>query len=271
MAGRVPDLTGSPAVDLRRWARWLYDVYPAGPDGRLGSVQPDLLAEHHAATQLTTDPGLARTVLADLTGGQASQALTVLARAWELYEDTGPVIERALHADIAGLAIPAADVAVQTQPRVGTLLASALSGAPATLEDLTTIEEALPYPSIAIAQADLAVTQRIRHELPPGTDKQTIALWADMTGILLSQTGRPAEAVPVTQEAVGTYRELAAADPDRYRPDLACSLSNLGVSFSALGALPRPLPVAEEAVAIRRELADAYPDRYRPDLAALAV
>jgi hypothetical protein len=33
------------------------------------------------------------------------------------------------------------------------------------------------------------------------------------------------------------YRELAGANPDRYRPDLARSLSNLGNRFSALGHL----------------------------------
>jgi hypothetical protein len=49
------------------------------------------------------------------------------------------------------------------------------------------------------------------------------------------------------------------------RPDLARSLSNLGIRFLEL----RPaeaLPPAQEAVAIRQELATAYPDRYRPDL-----
>ena len=63
------------------------------------------------------------------------------------------------------------------------------------------------------------------------------------------------------------YRELAAASPDRYRPDLAPSLTNLGVTFSELGRPADALPVTEEAVAIHRELAAASPDRYRPDLA----
>ena len=39
----------------------------------------------------------------------------------------------------------------------------------------------------------------------------------------------------MTQEAVAAYRELAAAMPDRYRPDLAASLSSLGVTLSNLG------------------------------------
>ena len=39
----------------------------------------------------------------------------------------------------------------------------------------------------------------------------------------------------MTEEAVAIQRELAAAYPDRYRPDLADSLTNLGVTFSAAG------------------------------------
>lgn len=85
----------NPGGGLLGWARWLFDLYPAGPDGRLGSVQPDLLAEHHAATQLTASPALARAILRDLTPCQAGRAVTVLARAYELHE-TGPVIEAAL-------------------------------------------------------------------------------------------------------------------------------------------------------------------------------
>ena len=39
------------------------------------------------------------------------------------------------------------------------------------------------------------------------------------------------------------YRELAAAYPDRYRPDLAISLSNLGAQFSELDRPAEALPV----------------------------
>jgi len=49
---RVPDLAYSPPERRLLWAQWLYAVYPAGADGRLGSPQPDLLAETHVAAQL---------------------------------------------------------------------------------------------------------------------------------------------------------------------------------------------------------------------------
>ena len=51
------------------------------------------------------------------------------------------------------------------------------------------------------------------------------------------------------------YRELAAAYPDRYRPDLARLLSNLGVALLALGRSAEALPPTEEAVTMNRELA----------------
>src|SRR5262249_46445160 len=38
VAGRVPDLARKPGGELRAWGRWLYGLYPAGRDGRLGSV-----------------------------------------------------------------------------------------------------------------------------------------------------------------------------------------------------------------------------------------
>ena len=266
--GRIPDLAGASAGDLRQWARWLYQLYPGGQAGRLGSVQPDLLAEYHAVTRLAADPALADATLVGLTTDQADQALTVLARAWALRDEAGPVIERALRADLAGLAIPAANVAIQTSAQVGTLLAAALSDAPATLGDLIKIAEALPYPSVAVALAGLAAVQRIRRELPPGTDKQTSARWAYHCGMLLYQAGRLADALPPTEEAIAIYRELAAARPDCYRPDLAGSLNNLGIRFSELGRPADGLAPAMDAVETCRELAVAMPDRYRPDLAA---
>jgi tetratricopeptide (TPR) repeat protein len=70
-------------------------------------------------------------------------------------------------------------------------------------------------------------------------------------GVRFSELGRPAEALPVTQEAVTIRRELAADMPDRYRPALAASLSNLGIWFSALGRNSEASAAREEALAIR--------------------
>ncbi len=62
-------------------------------------------------------------------------------------------------------------------------------------------------------------------------------------------------------------RELAAARPDAFRPDLAMSLNNLANRLSHLGRREAALAAVEEAVAMRRELAAAHPDAFCPDLA----
>jgi len=265
---RVPDLADTSQGQRRAWARWLYGLYPADREGRLGSLQPDLLAETHVVEQLADDADLAQACLRDLPGSQAEHALTVLARAWAHHDDARRLLADALSADLAHLAVPAAQVALQTRSALGMLLASALQDAPASQDVLIRVAEALPYPSVVLARAALAVTLRVRRSLPADADPATVANWSDRAGVSLSQMGRPAEALPVTEEAVAIRRDLAAANPDRYRPDLARSLSNLGVRFSELGRPAEALPVTEEAVAIRRDLAAANPDRYRPDLAA---
>jgi hypothetical protein len=88
---------------------------------------------------------------------------------------------------------------------------------------------------------------------------------------LLSEERRPAEALPPAEEAVAMYRELAAASPDQYRPDLANSLSNLGSRLFRLDRRAEALPVAEEAVAMCRELAAASSDQYYPGLSSALI
>jgi hypothetical protein len=83
----------------------------------------------------------------------------------------------------------------------------------------------------------------------------------------LAQAGKPDQALAPAQQAVTIYRELAVADPGRYRPDLAAAVANLGVRLHRLGRPADAVAAAEEAVTVRRELAQADPGRYLPDLA----
>jgi hypothetical protein len=268
VARRVPDLCGKADGDLRAWARWLYGLYPASPDGRLGTLQPDLVAEAHAVGQLAAHSDLAWACLRDIGQEQAGRALTVLARAWDLHIEAGRLISTALRDNLPGLAVAAAGVALQTTARVGGPLADALEDAPAPLEALISIERTLPYPSVALARADAAVSMRIFRELPSESDSQTVALWAFTAGLMLSQAGRPAHGLPLTQEAVAAYRKLAATDPDQFLANLATAVSRLGMTLSELGRPADALPVAEEAVLFYRVLAAADRGRYRAELAA---
>ena len=54
--------------------------------------------------------------------------------------------------------------------------------------------------------------------------------------IRLAGLGRREEALAAIEEAVTIRRELAAARPDAFRPDLAVSLNNLSVRLGEPGA-----------------------------------
>jgi tetratricopeptide (TPR) repeat protein len=270
LAGRVPGLAGASRARRRSWAHWLHELYPPAAAGELGSVQPDLLAETHVVTQLTASPGLASGCLRDLTGAQAGRALTMLGRALAHQAGAGDLIVAALHADLARLALPAAQVAQQASSGLGGLLAGALPAAPCPPEALLNLAAALPYPSAVLAPAHLAATRRVvtyMQSLPPDTEPQPVAEWRGWAGVRLAQLGEPAEALAVTREAVTIRRELAAADPGRHGSGLAEALITLGSRLAAVGRGAEAMAVTEEAVAVGRELAAADPGRPRPELA----
>jgi Tetratricopeptide repeat len=242
LPGRVPGMSAS--VKIGQWLRVLYPP-DAGESGWIGSLQPDRLAELHTLRELTASPDLARACLTGLDARQALQAVTLLARA----SADDPRGEELLRQALPG----AADL---------------ITGMQAPVDALTAIFNAIPDQTVILAPAAAALCERILSLLPAGSEPAVRAYWLDHLGIRLARLGRPAEALPVTEEAVAIRRELAVASPDRYRPGLAASLSNLGAWFSELGRPAEALPVTEEAVAAYRELAAASPDRYRPGLAA---
>jgi tetratricopeptide (TPR) repeat protein len=72
-------------------------------------------------------------------------------------------------------------------------------------------------------------------------------------------------------EAVAAYRELAGANPGKYRADLARALTNLGLRLSELRRPDEALQAGQEALTILRELNEADPDRFRAELATCLV
>ncbi|WP_030234056.1 tetratricopeptide repeat protein [Streptomyces sp. NRRL S-455] len=82
----------------------------------------------------------------------------------------------------------------------------------------------------------------------------------------LWQLGRREDALTAIEEAVTLYRELAAARPDAFLPDLASSLNNLSVWLGELGRREDALTAIEEAVTLRRELAAKHPEIHRAAL-----
>jgi hypothetical protein len=179
--GRIPSLDDSRPLRIRT-ARWLRQLYPADRGDPLegsarwwGSLQPDLLAELHAVSELAAAPVLARACLKDLTAVQAREALTVLARSCAHSPEAPGILETALRADLPGLGVPAVEVAVQTG-RLGKILDDALGNAEAPLATLIQIEEAVPYPTVVLAQAAATLAVRIGRMLPADVDLPQIAL-----------------------------------------------------------------------------------------------
>ncbi|MFJ4013871.1 tetratricopeptide repeat protein, partial [Streptomyces sp. NPDC090026] len=62
-------------------------------------------------------------------------------------------------------------------------------------------------------------------------------------------------------------QQLAHINPAAYEPDLAMSLSNLGIRLSEVGRRSEALTPEQQAVEIRRRLAAGNPAAYEPDLA----
>jgi tetratricopeptide (TPR) repeat protein len=77
--------------------------------------------------------------------------------------------------------------------------------------------------------------------------------------------------VATIEEAVGAYRELAAAQPDAFLPDLATTLGNWAGCLSGVGRREEALTAISEAVEIRRDLAAVNPDAFLPKLASALI
>jgi tetratricopeptide (TPR) repeat protein len=214
LLGRVPGAAAS--VKVASWLRGLYPPDPpplgSGTGEWLGSLRPDRLAEYLVTRQFGASWELAGRLLDGLDERQALRALTLLGRA----------------------AADQQEAAYGLLERLLPLVEQVVAGLPPEVGLLTAISDAIPYPSAALAEADLAVTRRILQVLP-ADDPRLRARWLNWLGTTLSQVGRPGEALPVTEEAVTAYRELAAAYPDRYRPDLAASLRILALVLDDLG------------------------------------
>ena len=240
LPGRVPGLW--PSVRVASGCGTCTPLAPVTRMARFPAARPAGRTAHPERTIASLE--LSRACLTSLDSRQALRAVTLLARA----SSDDPDAEALLS---------------QTLPDV----ADFLEGLDAPRETLTAIYNAVPYRTVILAPLLSPWPGRSSSLLPADSGPAVRAYWLSSLGVRLSAVGRPADALPVSEEAVNMYRELAAASPDRYRPDLASSLTNLGNRFSELGRPADALPVTEEAVTMYRELAAASPDRYRPDLA----
>ncbi|MGO9296536.1 MAG: tetratricopeptide repeat protein, partial [Streptosporangiaceae bacterium] len=253
-----------------RAARWLHDLYPAaqtGPQLRdwIAPLQPDLLAEDLVTSVLRDRPQLAPSLLDGLSPQRAGRALTLLARAALTDPAVVDLISSVLAGDLPNLAVPALAVAVETNAQVGELLADLLESRHPAPDILRQIAQALPDTSIALARLGAATFQRLVDVSRPGSEERGRNLIS--LSNRLSDLGRREDALAAVEEAVTAYRQLAAARPDAFLPDLAMSLNNQSGRLSELGRREDALAAIEEAVTIRRQLAAARPGAFLPALA----
>ncbi|MGH3852352.1 MAG: tetratricopeptide repeat protein [Pseudonocardiaceae bacterium] len=263
---RVPDLRDS-ENQRRKVARWLAELYPSGP-GYWGPLQPELLAETHVITQLEKCPELIMVDLPEPHDEQARQMLTLLSRGAAHQPAGQELLGQALRADLERLVFPALEVAKATGGALGTVLVRVLSTALVTPAMLDQIERAIPYPTTALAETAVVVTRHIVDALPPDADIAEYARWNLKLGVVLAQAGHADEALPHIDTAVGHYRDLVETDRDRYLPDLARSLHNLGSRYMDQGRHDDALPPTAQAIKYYRELAEHGPGRYQANLAA---
>jgi hypothetical protein len=134
----------------------------------------------------------------------------------------------------------------------GQALLAVASLEPANLEVLEVIERRFPSHRSADLDAGIAaVVERLhRHRVAQNQDPEKRAALNSRLSWRLHLAGRREEALTATEQAIEIHRRLAAANPAAFEPDLARSLTNLGVRLSELGRREEALAVEAEAEAL---------------------
>jgi tetratricopeptide (TPR) repeat protein len=256
LLSRVPELADVPIGVRRDTARWLRSLYPPSGAHWWGSLAPDLLAEHLVCEVLGESPDLPGALLGGLDPLSAVGALTVITRAAAHHTEAPKLLERALRDDTTGLIVPGIVAAVRGGGVLGSVLERVCADAPVSGDELLRIEQAIPYPTTALAEMNVTVVKRIVAQLPGEAADSERAHWNMALATALSQAGRPADALLPAQNTVDAYRILVDSTPDRFLIELARALNNQGVWFSQSGRTVDALPPTQEAVNTYRRLAE---------------
>jgi tetratricopeptide (TPR) repeat protein len=270
----VPNQAEVTRIGAEALVVWAHLLYP-GPS-YWNPLRPDLLAEQHlaetvqlpalaiSAVRLATEQRWESVVvtqlLAELTRGAPNQPAVRTALKELLAAELSRIIYLAIAADGAELA-DLTSLALQLAPQpVPALLFGYLAYMPMDSVRLAVLAATLTSQQVTQDRAEALAGE------PDAASRlaQSLNNLSGRLGVL----GRREEALAAIEEAVDTYRELAAARPDEFRPGLAMSLYNLANWRTELGRREEALAPAEEAVDTYRELAAARPDEFRPGLAA---
>ena len=249
---------------------WAHQLY-AGP-GYWNPLRPDLLAEQHLAD--TAQLSALAAAAARLAAGQCWEArvLTQLLAELTRGAPNQPAVRAALDELLAAALPRIVDLAITAGPAdLADLASLALQLAPRPDLAASFVGQ-MPEHSVRLAALAATLTsQQVTHyragtgDAGPDTASRLATSLNNLSN-RLAALGRREEALAASQEAVSIRRELAAARPDAFRPDLATSLHNLATALAALGRREEALAASQEAVSIRRELAARWPDTYQHEL-----
>ena len=142
------------------------------------------------------------------------------------------------------------------------------AGSAVDLASLVALLDQLPESSLALREVAAALTERA---VALAREQEACVALPGLLNDLsnrLCDLGKLEEALTAIEEAVAIRRELAASQPDAFRPGLALSLNNLSGRLGDLGRREEALAAIKEAVELYRELAVLHLDAFRPHLAS---
>ncbi|GJF35058.1 hypothetical protein KNE206_77580 [Kitasatospora sp. NE20-6] len=276
---RTPVLSGLHDHELLVVREWIEAVYPSAERDPWEIVQPDRLAERFIGRHLLENRRLVHTLLAPadprrppagpVGAAQSARLLTLLARAAAHPPLAGTLDDLIVdvctrHADLLGTVTM--DVATQVerpQPLVDALTRRT-EDQEVPIPALAELADHLPRNSHALAEWALRLVERLvtlRRAAGTGTVEDTVALGAELRRLSkqLLWTGRAAEALTATDEAVDLLQPLLATHPQSARVHLAAALNNRSVCLGMLGRRTEALPPALEAVAHYRVVVGTEP------------
>ncbi len=275
----MPDLADASARERGQLARWVHELYPAGP-GWWNPLEPDLIAEHLVAGTYADTPAVLSGVLAQRTPSTVVRSLDVFTRAAPdhhgLAHALGPILADRLPG-LCELAVTQAESETDLDLLLGeTTVAAALNRAVNAIAvepgALTAALDCLPNrPDLILSPLSLTLHAQLTDHLrepaarPPGSEGEHARLLGTLAA-RLGDAGRREEGVAAIEEAVRVGRRLAAENP-AYEPDLAMSLHNLGQQLDAVGRRDEGLRALDEAAFILRRLATSDAATYEPAMA----
>ncbi|MFJ7188662.1 tetratricopeptide repeat protein [Streptomyces bacillaris] len=124
-----------------------------------------------------------------------------------------------------------------------------------------------PAAAAPFAKQAVRLQRELIDEDQPGASVPALVEYLLRYAGQLAWSGEAVEAVPRAEEAVGLLRDLAADEPEVFRPRLATALHTLGGHRAAVSDTSGTIEATAEAVSLFRGLADERPADFVQELA----